>query len=62
MMQAAAQAAADTARRLNQSKPLVIAVTVLTSMDEETLRAGGVERSPFRSCGRACSDGQAGRA
>jgi orotidine-5'-phosphate decarboxylase len=47
MMQAAAQAAADTARRLNQSKPLVIAVTVLTSFAEETLRAGGVERSLF---------------
>lgn len=47
MMQAAAHAAADTARRLNQSKPLVIAVTVLTSMDEETLRAGGIERRLF---------------
>ena len=47
MMQAAAQAAADTARRLNRSKALVIAVTVLTSMDEQTLRAGGIERPLF---------------
>jgi orotidine-5'-phosphate decarboxylase len=47
MMQAAARAAAEAARRLNRSKPLVIAVTVLTSMDEETLRAGGIERPLF---------------
>ena len=47
MMQAAAKAAAEAAARSNQAKPLVIAVTVLTSMDEETLRAGGVERPLF---------------
>jgi len=44
MMQAAARAAADSAARSARPRPLVIAVTVLTSMDEHTLRAGGVER------------------
>ena len=47
MMQAAAKAAAEAAARSNHTKPLVIAVTVLTSMDEDTLRAGGVERPLF---------------
>ena len=47
MMQAAARAAAETSARLGQYRPLVIAVTVLTSMDENTLRAGGVERPLF---------------
>ena len=45
MMQAAARAAADAAVRLNRQKPVVIGVTVLTSMDEDTLRAGGVGRA-----------------
>ena len=47
MMQAASKAATETAARLGQATPLVIAVTVLTSMDEDTLRAGGVERPLF---------------
>jgi orotidine-5'-phosphate decarboxylase len=47
MMQAAARAAAEAATRSTRPKPLVIAVTVLTSMDDETLRAGGVERPLF---------------
>ena len=47
MMQAAAKAAAETAARSGHSRPLVIAVTVLTSMDEHTLRAGGVARPLF---------------
>jgi orotidine-5'-phosphate decarboxylase len=47
MMQAAAKAAAEAATRSNRPKPLVIAVTVLTSMDESTLRAGGIERPLF---------------
>src|SRR5688500_10768276 len=37
MMQAAARAAADTAGQLGRPAPLLIAVTVLTSMDEATL-------------------------
>jgi orotidine-5'-phosphate decarboxylase len=45
MMKAAATAATEAAVRAGQSRPLVIAVTVLTSMDEHTLRSGGIERS-----------------
>ena len=44
MMQAAARAAADTASRVGAAQPVVIAVTVLTSMDEGTLRETGVDR------------------
>jgi orotidine-5'-phosphate decarboxylase len=44
MMQAAAKAAVDTARMARRPKPLVIAVTVLTSMDEPTLHDVGVSR------------------
>jgi orotidine-5'-phosphate decarboxylase len=44
MMQAAAKAASEAATASGRSKPLVIGVTVLTSMDAETLRAGGIER------------------
>jgi orotidine-5'-phosphate decarboxylase len=45
MMQAAARAAAAAAAELSRPSPLVIAVTVLTSMDDETLRDGGVNRA-----------------
>ena len=44
MMQAAARAGAETAARLERPAPLLIAVTVLTSMDEQTLRQTGVSR------------------
>src|SRR5687768_7429788 len=44
MMQAAGGAAADAAARYRCPPPLMIAVTVLTSMDEATLRQTGVER------------------
>ena len=44
MMQAAARAAADSAARQGANRPIVIAVTVLTSLDEAALRATGVER------------------
>jgi len=44
MMEAAAKAAVDTARMARRSKPLVIGVTVLTSMDEPTLHEVGVSR------------------
>jgi len=44
MMQAAAKAAAQAAGAAGHRRPLVIGVTVLTSMDESTLRAGGVDR------------------
>ena len=44
MMQAAARAAADAAAREGREKPIVIGVTVLTSMDERTLETIGVQR------------------
>jgi orotidine-5'-phosphate decarboxylase len=44
MMQAAARAGADAAARDGRRRPLVIGVTVLTSMDDATLRAIGVHR------------------
>lgn len=47
MMQAAAKAGAEAAQRSGRPAPLVIGVTVLTSMDDATLRQSGVERPVF---------------
>ena len=44
MMQAAVKAGNETAKRLAQPPPLLIAVTVLTSMDDAVLREIGVHR------------------
>jgi orotidine-5'-phosphate decarboxylase len=44
MMEAAARAARETSTRLGRPAPLMIGVTVLTSLDEPALRAIGVER------------------
>jgi orotidine-5'-phosphate decarboxylase len=44
MMQAAARAGADAAMRLRRPPPLLIGVTVLTSMDTATLESVGVGR------------------
>ena len=44
MMEAAARAAADAAAATGVQPPLVIGVTVLTSMDEQTLTQTGVTR------------------
>jgi orotidine-5'-phosphate decarboxylase len=44
MMQAAARAARDTSLKLGRPAPLMIGVTVLTSMDQDALRSIGVQR------------------
>jgi len=44
MMQAAARAAREASAKRGRAAPLMIAVTVLTSMDEDALRAVGVAR------------------
>jgi orotidine-5'-phosphate decarboxylase len=44
MMQAAARAARESSAKLGRPAPLMIGVTVLTSMDHEALLAVGVER------------------
>jgi orotidine-5'-phosphate decarboxylase len=44
MMQAAARAGAEAAARTGRQRPLVIGVTVLTSIDDATLRDTGVHR------------------
>lgn len=45
MMQAAARAGREAADRLRRPPPLLMAVTVLTSMDEAGLRDVGIQRS-----------------
>jgi orotidine-5'-phosphate decarboxylase len=44
MMQAAARAAAETAEKEGRQRPIVVGVTVLTSMDAATLASVGVRR------------------
>jgi orotidine-5'-phosphate decarboxylase len=44
MMQRAATAGRDTAARLGRPAPVLIGVTVLTSMDQSTLQQVGIER------------------
>jgi len=43
MMKAAAEACADEAKKLKIEKPKVLAVTILTSMDEKALKKTGVD-------------------
>jgi len=47
MMAAARQAAEETSNSLGITRPLVIGVTVLTSMDQEDLNTVGVEATPL---------------
>ncbi len=46
MMKAAANAARDTAERLGIVRPLMVGVTVLTSLDQEDLGDIGIDASP----------------
>jgi len=43
MMKAAAEACADEAKKLKIEKPKVLAVTILTSMDEKALKKTGID-------------------
>jgi len=52
MMQAAERAAQDTARRLGRATPLVLGVTVLTSLDDAALAEVGVEVGAARQVER----------
>lgn len=45
MMQAAAAAAKDEALKLNIAAPIILGVTVLTSMDESDLKGVGIEKN-----------------
>lgn len=61
MMRAASEAAARRAEALGQPKPLVLGVTVLTSMTDEDLRAEGYPQSVAELVGiRARLAGKAG--
>ncbi len=44
MMKAAAKAAKETAEKLNKKPPLIVGVTILTSMDEQDLAGIGINR------------------
>src|SRR5262245_37626116 len=46
MMKRAAEAVAETAQRENLAKPSVIGVTVLTSVDQQTLGQMGIDEEP----------------
>ena len=59
MLAAAKQAAQEAAGRRGGTPPLVIAVTVLTSMDEATLREVGVNHTPIEQVERLARTTQA---
>ena len=52
MMRAAEQAAQKTAAELKQPTPLVLGVTVLTSMDQAALQELGIEADPAQQVER----------
>ncbi|PIR37763.1 MAG: orotidine-5'-phosphate decarboxylase [Alphaproteobacteria bacterium CG11_big_fil_rev_8_21_14_0_20_39_49] len=47
MMQAASYAAKEEAAKLGKQKPLIVGVTVLTSMDDNELNGIGIDRTAF---------------
>jgi orotidine-5'-phosphate decarboxylase len=59
MMRAARRAVDEEAQRLSQPAPLLIAVTMLTSLDQNSLRAIGVEEDLATQVGRLASLAQA---
>ena len=59
MMKRAADAVAEVATRENLKKPKILGVTVLTSIDHETLRQIGVDDEPAVVVGRLASLAQA---
>jgi orotidine-5'-phosphate decarboxylase len=52
MMRAAMQSARETAAQMRREPPLILGVTVLTSMDARTLSEIGCEPNPGRQVGR----------
>lgn len=52
MMKKTVEASRTTAKSLGIPKPLILAVTILTSMDEETLKEVGVQGPLFEEVGR----------
>ena len=61
MMQAAAESAKAPSERLGRPRPLVIAVTVLTSLEEQQLREVGVDSADDRPGRRARPAGAGSR-
>jgi len=55
MMRAAADAARDTAQKLSIPRPLMVGVTVLTSLDDNDLHQIGVDASPAEQVRRLAS-------
>lgn len=45
MMQAAAQAAKEESEKLGKKKPIIVGVTILTSMDDQELQGIGINRA-----------------
>ena len=55
MMRKTVQASHAKAKELGMVKPLILAVTILTSMDEETLKEVGIHGSMMEEVGRLAS-------
>jgi orotidine-5'-phosphate decarboxylase len=55
MMRTTVQASYAKAKELGMTKPVILAVTLLTSMDEETLKEVGIQGSILEGVGRLAS-------